>query len=417
MTLFWLDNQRDIRLSYDELTNILTEREERHPVVYADDPSKVLIEILLAILGDRELTLLDPEFSEETLSSLGYEYDIGKKTEKSPDIHVNNPKELVSRIENANEDWMLTLHTSGTTGTPSKVDLNLKILTRSIRKDKRYKDHVWGFAYNPTHFAGLQVFFQAVLNKNPMVYIFECSPEQISNLVDQHGVTHISATPTFYRLRLQQLPGSYETVRRLSSGGEKFEPSLQEALHESFPNAKFRNIYAITEAGSLLESDGEVFQIPEEYTDHLRISEDCELLIHRSLLGQSVLNDTDGEWFHTGDVVEFVDNDRFRFVGRKSDFVNIGGYRVNPHEVEERINSVEGIEAAVVKARESSVTGNVLVAEVQINENMKSEVAKDRIKTTINNLKKWKQPRMIDVVDSIDQSRSGKRVRNKEKSW
>lgn len=415
MTVFWIDEARDVQLSYEDLITELTEREYRHPVVYTEDPSEVLIEILLAILGDTELAVLDSEFSTETLASLGYEENVGSETRSAPELEIDSAEELATQIESADDQWSLRLYTSGTTGTPSEVDQTLEGLTRSVRQDDRFSEHIWAFAYNPTHFAGLQVFFQAVLNRNPMIYIFEQSVDQIGYLLDKHSVTHISATPTFYRLRLQRLSDTYESVERLTSGGEKFEPSLQESLQKILPNAKFRNVYAITEAGSLLESDGELFQIPEERSDEIRITENNELVVHNSLLGRSISDSLDGDWFHTGDLVEYANESQFRFVGRKSDFVNVGGYRVNPHEVEKQINTIDEINAGVVTARESSVTGNILVAEIQPAENIDPEGAKSAVKDKIDDLERWKQPRIINVVDSIKQSRSGKRVRSKEK--
>lgn len=412
MSLFWFDEVRNVRLSYEDLIAELTERDQRHPVVHTDDPSEILVEILLAILGDLELTLLDSEFAAETVTDLGYEADIGSNTKPAPEIDINSKEELVSEIERADNQWSLTVYTSGTTGTPTAVEQTLEGLTRSVRQSDRFKNHVWAFAYNPTHFAGLQVFFQAVLNCNPMIYIFEQSSDQIENLIDEYEITHISATPTFYRLRLQQLSGTHESVMRLTSGGEKFEPSIRESLQEIFPNAKFRNVYAITEAGSLLQSDGESFSIPDERSGKIKVTDENELVVHKSLLGKSVLDSLDEDWFHTGDLVEYIDEDRFRFVGRESDFVNVGGYRVNPHEVEKHINTVDKIDAAVVTARESSVTGNILVAKIQPAKNADPDEAKRTVKEKIDTLERWKQPRIIDVVDSIKQSRSGKRIRN-----
>ena len=411
MTPFWIDEGRDVRLDYDDLVEELTEREERRPVVYTDDPSEVLIEVLLAILTKSDLTLLDAEFSEETLASLGYEPDVPSQPEPVPEVAIADAEELPSRIEAADDQWALTLYTSGTTGTPTPVEQTLDTLTRSVRRDDRFEEHVWAFAYNSTHLAGLQVFFQAVLNRNPMVYVFEQPTDRIGDLIERYGITHVSATPTFYRLRLQGLSGTYESVRRLTSGGEKFEPSLRDALRESFPNAEFRNVYAITEAGSLLESDGELFRIPEDRSDQLDVMDDGELIVHRSLLGRSVTDDLDGEWFHTGDVVEYVDENEFRFVGRESDFVNVGGYRVNPHEVERRINDVDGVELAVVTVRDSSVTGNVLVAEVQPAAGLDPAVVERRVEAAIDELERWKRPRIVETVDGVDRSRSGKRVR------
>jgi len=416
MTVFWVDELHERYLHYDDLLRELKDRDKRHPVVYSKDPSEVLIETLLAMLGDAELTLLDPEFTDKTLRSLGYGGDDSFQTKPAPEVQIDDVEELVTSLANTADQWSMTLYTSGTTGTPSAVDQTFAGLTRTIRRGERFDGHVWGFAYNPTHFAGLQVFFQALMNRNTMVYLFEMSPDEIGRLIDSYGITHISATPTFYRLRLQQFTGVYETVERLTSGGERFEPSLRDSLHESFPNAEFRNVYAITEVGSLLESDGELFKIPEDRTEQLTISDDSELLIHESLLGEGVTDDVEGDWFHTGDIVEFVDQDHFRFLGRESDFVNVGGYRVNPHQVEQRIYSVDEIEAAVVYARESSVTGNVLVADILPADGIDEETAIAKVRETVDELERWKRPRKITVVKDIEKSRSGKRVRRDDNS-
>lgn len=411
MTLFWADSQRDVRLSYENLVDELITREERHPVVQTDDPSELFIELLLAILGEENLTLLDAEFSSDTLSNLGFDEDTISQTQPAPEIQLDQPKQLPAELQAASSDWTVGLYTSGTTGTPSRVDQTLEGLTRSVRQDDRFQDHVWAFAYNPSHFAGLQVFFQAVMNLNPMIYIFEHTVDQIDEALRKYDITHISATPTFYRLRLQRLPEVYETVQRLTSGGEKFEPSLRDTLQKRFPNAEFRNVYALTEAGSLLESEGELFRIPEKYQNELKITDENELAIHEALLDESTTEDIDSDWYYTGDLVEFVDEDSFQFVGRKSDFVNVGGYRVNPHEVEEFVNDVESVEAAAVTARESSVTGHILVAKVQPISDADQSTVKTDVKDAVADLEEWKQPRIIDVVDEIPQSRSGKRVR------
>lgn len=410
MKRFWVDSQRDVSISYGELISELNSRETRRPIVQTNDPAELFIELLVSILGEEEIVLLDAEFSDETLSALGYDDESVSRTEPAPDIAVNDPDDLALQLQETSEEWTLGLYTSGTTGTPSRIDQTLKTLTRNVRRDERFQDNVWAFAYNPSHFAGLQVFFQAVLNQNPMVYVFEHSVDEIDAAIREFGITHISATPTFYRLRLQRLDGEYPTVERLTSGGEKFEPSLKNTLRDRFPNAKFRNVYALTEAGSLLESDGERFSIPEEYQEQLKITDGNELAIHESLLSSSASERLD-EWLYTGDLVEFVDGDQFQFVGRETDFVNVGGYRVNPHDVEELINSVEGVQAAIVTARESSVTGNILVAEVKPAEEADHAAVKQAINDAVSRLERWKQPRVIDIVDELQQSRSGKRIR------
>jgi len=411
MSLFWVDDQRGYSLGYQGLIEELNKRDIRHPVVKTDDPAELFIELLLAIFDDGELVLLDADFSDDTLSQLGFDENALSEEEPIPEIDIEHPREISYKIGQVDGDWSLGLYTSGTTGTPERVEQTLDGLTRNVKYDENFENDVWAFAYNPSHFAGLQVFFQAIANLNPIIYIFEQSIDQIRDSIEEYGVTHISATPTFYRLRLQRLNEKFPTVRRLTSGGERFEPSLKESLQNLFPNAKFRNVYALTEAGSLLESNGELFQIPQRFSDQIRVTEENELAIHESLLADSVADEVSDGWFYTGDLVEYETENQFRFVGRESDFVNIGGYRVNPHEVEEMINNVNSVKAATVTARESSVTGHILVAEVEPIAGVDSEEVKETVKSTVDGLEKWKRPRIIDIVDEIDQSRSGKRVR------
>ena len=66
----------------------------------------------------------------------------------------------------------ITIFTSGTTGQPKKVLHSISSLTRSVRTGERYANQIWGYAYAPTHMAGLQVFFQAFENENTLVNIF-----------------------------------------------------------------------------------------------------------------------------------------------------------------------------------------------------------------------------------------------------
>ena len=58
-----------------------------------------------------------------------------------------------------------------------------------------------------------------------------------------------------------------------------------------------------------------------------------ELVVHNSLLGEFEKK----EWFHTGDIVEFVNEEKteFKIISRKSDTINIGGNRINLLEVEQ----------------------------------------------------------------------------------
>ena len=77
------------------------------------------------------------------------------------------------------------------------------------------RDRVWAYAYNPTHMGGLQVFFQAFENQNTLVNVFNMQRYEVYEKMAGHRITHISATPTFYRLLLP-FEQSYLSVQKVT---------------------------------------------------------------------------------------------------------------------------------------------------------------------------------------------------------
>lgn len=120
-----------------------------------------------------------------------------------------------------------------------------------------------------------------------------------------------------------------------------------------------------------------------------------------------------GEWYHTGDIVEFTEDGRIKFVGRKNEMINVGGYKVNPNEVEEEIKKINGVLDAYVYARKNQLTGNILVAEVVLKDKEldlqeMEKIIYENLRTSLQN---WKIPRIIKFVDEIKLTRTGKKVR------
>jgi acyl-coenzyme A synthetase/AMP-(fatty) acid ligase len=227
-----------------------------------------------------------------------------------------------------------------------------------------------------------------------------------------HKITNISATPTFYRRMLAEIDNEFPGVKRITLGGEKFDPSIEKQLAGLFPNAVIRNIYASTEAGTLFSATNDVFYINPQLKPYTRFTQDGELLIHKDLLGDFNSTDLQGDWYHTGDMVEFIDPDHFKFVSRKSEMINVGGYKVNPHEVEEEIRKVDGVLDARVKARSNRITGNILTAEVTRSGNLpESDLENTILKHLRESLQEFKIPRLFKFVDKLELTRTGKKER------
>ena len=138
---------------------------------------------------------------------------------------------------------------------------------------------------------------------------------------------------------------------------------------------------------------------------------DGELQVASALLGEfagGVAASTDG-WYRTGDTVELVSNEplRWRILSRQRDWVNVGGHKVNPAEVEAVLLAYPGVREARVYGRDNSVLGQILCAEV-VAASTPEEV--DLRTYLAERLQGAKVPRLIRVVDRIARGRTGKQA-------
>lgn len=382
--------------SYEELLNEINNSTNYYPYLQTESLYDFWINFIKAIAAGKEITLIDSDI-----------IDIIQKEKSKKNVKISLHFNCLSELINAcfNSHSLITIFTSGTTGQPKKIDHNIKNLARSVRTGEKYANQIWGFAYNPTHMAGIQVFLQAFANLNPLINIFNQPREGIYKVIEEYGITHISATPTFYRL-LMPFEKEFTNVQRITFGGEKSDENLYEHIRRIFPNAKINNIYASTEAGFLFASKGENFIIPENIRDKIKII-DNELLVHYSLLGSSDNLKLDNEYYQTGDLIEWVNYEKgeFKFKSRKNELINIGGYKVNPNEVEEALEKMTEIKQAIVYGKKNSVLGTVLCADVVLNKPI-TEI--DIRKNLSKILQDFKIPRRIRFIDEIELTRTGK---------
>ena len=310
-------------------------------------------------------------------------------------------------------DGSIGLFTSGTTGRPKMVAHGFSTLSRAVRVGAGHREDVWALAYSPTHIAGLQVLFQALLNENPLVCVFGADQRAFEALYLRYGINRISATPTYYRNFLIVCPGPFPGIKSATSGGERSSEALRSALKRAFPNAMLRNAYASTEAGSLLVSGDDCFRIPDGYRESMMISEDGELLIHESLLGTSETFILQDGWFHTGDLVERIDDRAFCFKSRMYESINVGGYKVDPEEIEAIIAALPDIKDVRVFGIKNSVTGEIVAADIvparrPCDERALRAVIRAELRQVV---RPYKMPAIINIVETIKATRTGKKAR------
>jgi acyl-coenzyme A synthetase/AMP-(fatty) acid ligase len=315
--------------------------------------------------------------------------------------NILNYNDLVSNITETNAIIQLT--TSGTTGEPKIINHTFNSMTNNIKISDSRIDDIWGFTYNPSKMAGYQVLFQSILNKNTLVNLFKYDYMEISNRILKYNITHISATPTFYKL-LTSESITYPNVTHISLGGEGSDLDTQSKIKLKFPNAKIKNIYASTEVSSLLATNGELFKIPLKYKDLIRF-DNGHLLVHMSLIGSSDSINLDNGWYDTGDLVDMINDDSFKIVGRVDSLLNVGGYQINLAYVENKISKLDYVKICKVYSKSNSLLGNIVVCDLVLTKDIKIFDIKTDMKFILND---YEVPTKINIVDEILINENGK---------
>lgn len=377
------------------------------PLLKTNNLFNFFVNMVKALANNAPLALLDADLNPAELE--GIDERLVNMSVAWPIQSFSSMNEVVVSLQKSTSE--ITLFTSGTTGQPKKVVHSVQTLSRSVREGVRYQGQIWAYAYNPTHMAGLQVFLQAFANQNTLINVFNDNRNDVYAKIVRYQITHISATPTFYRL-LMPFEEACPSVIRATLGGEKSDNRLYDVVRQIFPNAKINNVYASTEAGTLFAAKGDCFQIPQVIRSQFKVVDE-ELLIHRSLLGQSESFKFDGDYYHSGDLIEWVQQDEgvFRFKSRKNELINVGGYKVNPGEVENAINAMDGVRQSLVFGKANSILGNILVAEIQLETGSMLKELDVRLSLK-DKLQDFKIPRRIKFVESFSLTRTGKLKRS-----
>ncbi|HWA65934.1 MAG TPA: AMP-binding protein [Mycobacteriales bacterium] len=302
--------------------------------------------------------------------------------------------------------------TSGTTGRPKGTRHQWSRLLAAAHPERRASPRRWLLAYNLNQYAGIQVLLHVIGSQDTLVLPESPQPRHGVAAMRAYGVTHVSATPTFWRFALHLLDRPDEplpALEQITLGGEAVGEALLAGLRRLFPRAQISQVYASSEFGSSVSvTDGRaglplaVLDRPAEAPVQFRIV-DGELHARSAIgmRGYYAGEDRDDGWHPTGDLVE-VDGDRIRFVGRTTEVINVGGVKVHPLPIEAAVATVPGVVAAAVFGHPNPVTGAVVAVDVVAAEGTDADALKTAIREATGSLPPAQRPRRIRLVDNLD---------------
>ena len=333
----------------------------------------------------------------------------------APDISVLRPDVLrreADALAVLPERRPLLVLTTGSTGAPKGVRHDWSRQLARIENAPDGSGQVWMLAYGPQQFAGLQVLIHVLGTGATLVAPSVRRPQAVLELLHDHEVTHISATPTFWRFLLAEFradPRPVPQLIQITLGGEAAPGALLDELRETFPSARISHIYAGSEFGSTGSvrdgNDGLPTALLGGGGDaevSLKIVDD-ELWVRSSagMLGYHGEEDRPAdEWWPTGDLVEVV-GDRIAFRGRKTEVINVGGVKVHPLPVEDRVTAVPGVKAARVYGRANALVGAVVAVDVVADDGVNELDLKTAVRDACNDLPGPWRPKSVKIVAEL----------------
>jgi acyl-CoA synthetase (AMP-forming)/AMP-acid ligase II len=409
---------------------------------------------VLRLLGGAALAGVEPcQYQPDTDASefadhaamLDHTFVLTRRDDLTGPFKLVRPEELVA--EPADEGLMadaytpqpLMIRTTGTTGLPKAARHDWRILGKTVANVRPMPEQRWLLAYGPQQFAGIQVLLHVAASQATLVAPFPRQPKDGLEAMLTQGVTCVSATPTFWRFLLAEARSRKATLpalEQITLGGEASPGDLLEEIRTTFPDAKVSQVYASTEFGSITSvRDGkpgiavETLYSESNPDSNVRV-DDGELWVRAGAgmlgyAGESAAGADEsaepgppgepGGWRRTGDLVEIV-GDRVMFRGRKSEVINVGGVKVHPLPVEDRITGLDSVAVARVFGRPNKLTGAIVAAEIVPVGGVDGadvESIRSQVKSAVADLPRAWQPRSVTFVDAIE-TKGGKTIRGME---
>lgn len=324
----------------------------------------------------------------------------------------DNTNDLIEKFKNTKNAGLIVF-TSGSTGKPKGIlhDCD-KVFGKFVDSRKGWRTILFLMM---DHFGGFNTFLSSFANGGVGICISGRKPETVCKAIQDSKATLLPTTPTFLNLLIAS--GAYKefnlnSVEMITYGTEMMSEATLSKIKDLFPNAQIKQTYGLSELGVLrsksegnnsvwVKIGGDGFNV--KVIDHiLWIKAESNMIGY--LNAPNPFNE--GGWFCTGDEVE-VNGEYIKFMGRKSEVINVGGQKVYPIEIENVLLEADNISEATVSAVQHPIMGQVVQAKVSLFKPENSLELSERLrKICMEKLAKYKVPVRFIIVNEEDQHSS-----------
>ncbi len=348
----------------------------------------------------------------------------------------------IQQVEVDVRDHVMVLpYSSGTTGLPKGVMLTHYNLVANICQMEHvlvYTDDEVGLSALPFfHIYGMQVLMNGMLANGVTVLTMpRFDMQEALQLVQDHKVTRFFAVPPMV-LGLSQAPivDDYDlsSVKQVFSGAAPLTIDLQEAcaaridceVVQGFGMTELSPVTHCTPEGrnkpgtsGVAVSNVESRIVDPETGDDQPVGERGELWVRGPMVMKGYLNneqataetiDADG-WLHTGDVAIVDEDGYFSIVDRIKELIKYNGFQVPPAELEGLIVTHPKVVDVAVIGVPDDAAGELPKAFIQLapGEDLTLEELQEFVG---EHLVSYKQIRLMETIDLIPKSASGKILR------
>ncbi|MCQ2610350.1 MAG: AMP-binding protein [Treponema sp.] len=344
-----------------------------------------------------------------------------------------------------NDDVMILYFTSGTSGYPKMVQHNFAYPLGHIVTAKYWQNvvddglhltvaetgwakAVWGKIYGQW-IAGTGIFTYDMDTFKPGIML-----EKIA----KYKITTFCAPPTIYRYFIRQNFDKYDlsALTYCVTAGEALNPEVKIRFKE-LTGITMMEAYGQTESTvicgnfvGMKDKDGSMgkpapgynVEIVDETGKPVAPGEKGEIIIHvedgRPFgLFSGYYKDDDltkaafeGGLYHTGDTAYMDEDGYVFFIGRNDDIIKSAGYRISPFEVESVLQQHPAVLECAVTGVEDKGRGQLVKATIVLNKGYEaSNDLANEIQEFVKNLAaNYKRPRLIEFVDELPKTISGK---------